>query len=1325
MRRYSKSTGLTTSPFVTSPILSAPADSDGDNVYLLTVVASDSGSGAFIDSENIQVTVTDVDDAPVLAEDTAVSVDENRTLVGTFGATDASRDRITYTLEGADESLFRIDGTSGRVVFVFAPDFETPLDSNGDNVYEITVIATDDSAEMLSDSQNVSVTVIDVNDAPELPEISSIFVNENTTFVRTISATDADGDTITYTLEGSDANLFTIDSSTGRVDFISAPDFEAPDDRNQDNLYAITVVATDDGTGELTDREDVSVLVRNVNETNQSPVLQGDTNVSVAEGTTAVDTFAALDADGDTITYSLTGADADAFVINSSTGEVTFAAAPNFQSPSDSNSDNVYEITVVATDDGAGSLFDSQNVLVQVTSANRAPFFSNDVAVDTPENTTNVGMFVANDPDGDTLTYSLTGVDAALFTINSSTGEVAFVSAPDFETPLDADANNFYEFGVVATDESGLSGTQLTTVAVINVNEAPEILNLDGDVVNFTGGDPQTLLDVGGDALVSDVDSANFDSGSLTVTLNSANGSDGLVIDSTQITTDGMFVSFNGTQIGTFTSVDDSSAQIQTLTFGFNGDADATAVTALIRAIAYENTNASQTNGSRTVDFVLTDGDGGTSTVSTVRISLAAGNVAPESNSSASSFIEDTTTEITVSGTDDDGTVAEIRIVQLPANGTLYTDAALNNEAVGGTSYATTNGSLTLFFVPDADFNGDTSFEFAAIDDLGREDTTAGRHSLEGTAVNDAPVLDNTGQNTLTSIDEDNFDSLGDRVRDIIASATGNPDGISDVDADPSEGIAIFDFDSTNGTWEYSSDDGATFTEFVPPFTSTALLLTDDALIRFVPNEGFSGDASFSYRAWDQTTGLEGDSISVPSNIGGTGSLSVSTDTATITVNNVDSPHLIDLNGAATGDNNTVTYTENDSPILVAPNATVEDFGENDIASLTISGDGFGGADTEFRIEGRSFVPGEDISHTFDVNGQSITASTAGGGIIVTSSEGTDTPILTSNLQAIIQGLSFRSESDGINTDDQIEIRFTATDLAGQTSPLVTSTISLIGVNDSPELDDTVAADFSSINEDDFNSAGTVIADILARSVSDQDGDPEGIAIFNADQTNGTFEYLTVGATEYVAFGDVSESAALLLDASTRIRFVPTPNYNGDATISFKAWDQTIGAEGEKIATAGNSGGTNSLSTGDDTAIITVNPVNDAPTIDLDADDSAGSNGNNFETMFVGGGNAVLVTDGTALNDVDGPIETITVSISDIRNGVDEVLLFASNDNIVSNYDQPNGLLTFTNAGTATNADFEQVLNSLTYENTSSARLISPIGAGSLLSSTMENWTAV
>ena len=70
------------------------------------------------------------------------------------------------------------------------------------------------------------------------------------------------------------------------------------------------------------------------------------------------------------------------------------------------------------------------------------------------------------------------------------------------------------------------SGNTIVNITPVEDNEAPEITNLDGDVFNVTAGGPPTLLDVGADALVSDVDSSDFDSGLLAVTINSANISD-------------------------------------------------------------------------------------------------------------------------------------------------------------------------------------------------------------------------------------------------------------------------------------------------------------------------------------------------------------------------------------------------------------------------------------------------------------------------------------------------------------------------------------------------------------------------------------------------------------------------------------------------------------------------------------------------------------------------------------------------------------------------------------------------------------------------------
>jgi hypothetical protein len=85
------------------------------------------------------------------------------------------------------------------------------------------------------------------------------------------------------------------------------------------------------------------------------------------------------------------------------------------------------------------------------------------------ENQTVVTTATATDPDGDTLTYSLGGVDAQLFSINSN-GEITFKSAPDFENPTDTGADNTYNITVTASDGS-LTSSQAVVIAVTNATE--------------------------------------------------------------------------------------------------------------------------------------------------------------------------------------------------------------------------------------------------------------------------------------------------------------------------------------------------------------------------------------------------------------------------------------------------------------------------------------------------------------------------------------------------------------------------------------------------------------------------------------------------------------------------------------------------------------------------------------------------------------------------------------------------------------------------------------------------------------------------------------
>jgi VCBS repeat-containing protein len=106
--------------------------------------------------------------------------------------------------------------------------------------------------------------------------------------------------------------------------------------------------------------------------------------------------------------------------------------------------------------------------------ANGPPVFTSGAAFSTPENSTLVGTIGATDPDGNALTYAIVaGDDRAFFTINASTGELRFLTAPDFETPGDTGADNHYALTVSASDGIAPAVQQAITVAVTDLAEGP------------------------------------------------------------------------------------------------------------------------------------------------------------------------------------------------------------------------------------------------------------------------------------------------------------------------------------------------------------------------------------------------------------------------------------------------------------------------------------------------------------------------------------------------------------------------------------------------------------------------------------------------------------------------------------------------------------------------------------------------------------------------------------------------------------------------------------------------------------------------------------
>ena len=393
--------------FAASPDYEDPDDSNVDNVYRITVRASD---GILTASRDVTVTVTN-GPPTITSGSPSVSYDEGGTgSVATYRASDPGGGAVTWSLPNTSFETDRFDfdiSPGGVLTFAASPDYEDPDDSNVDNVYRITVRASDGSGG--SDDRDVTVTVTNVNEniPPDITggPSSASYAEGGTGSVATYRASDPDGDPITWSLPNTSFETDRFDfgiSSGGVLTFDSSPDYEDPDDSNRDNVYRVTVRASD-GSGGSDDRN-VTVTV-----TNRAPTItSGSSSASYAEGgTVSVATYRASDPGGGAITWSLpnTSFETDRFDFDISPGGVlTFAASPDYEDPDDSNVDNVYRITVRASD---GILTASRDVTVTVT--NGPPTItSGSPSVSYDEGGTgSVATYRASDPGGGAVTWSL------------------------------------------------------------------------------------------------------------------------------------------------------------------------------------------------------------------------------------------------------------------------------------------------------------------------------------------------------------------------------------------------------------------------------------------------------------------------------------------------------------------------------------------------------------------------------------------------------------------------------------------------------------------------------------------------------------------------------------------------------------------------------------------------------------------------------------------------------------------------------------------------------------------------------------------------------
>ena len=395
-----------------------------------------------------------------------------RSVGAPISATDPEGDTLLYSLQSGGD-VFDIRAATGQLSTKAELDYETAATHS-------VVVAVSDGKDLDGESDpavdatvEVTVSVIDVNEPPAFPdtETGQRSVVEGAIAGRSvgapISATDPEGDTLLYSLQ-SGGDVFDIRAATGQLSTKAELDYETAATHS-------VVVAVSDGKdldGEPDPAVDATVEVTvSVIDVNEPPALSGPSAVEFLERSgDSVGAYAALDPDGDELSWSLGGADAASFEI-SAEGVLRFLSPPDFDAAGDADGDYAYEVQVRVTDgkNAAGEFDPAVDATVEVTvsviDVNWPPALSGPSAVDFLDRSTflgdrgnaRVGAYAAFDLDGDELSWSLGGADAASFEI-SAEGVLRFLSPPDFDAAGDADGDNAYEVQVRVTDGKNAAG---------------------------------------------------------------------------------------------------------------------------------------------------------------------------------------------------------------------------------------------------------------------------------------------------------------------------------------------------------------------------------------------------------------------------------------------------------------------------------------------------------------------------------------------------------------------------------------------------------------------------------------------------------------------------------------------------------------------------------------------------------------------------------------------------------------------------------------------------------------------------------------------------
>ena len=471
---------------------------------------------------------------------------------------------------------------------------------------------------------------------------------------------------------------------------------------------------------------------------------------------------------------------------------------------------------------------------------------------------------------------------------------------------------------------------------------------------------------------------------------------------------------------------------------------------------------------------------------------------------------------------------------------------------------------------------------------------------------------------------------------------------ITDVNNSPyTGGIAITGF-TGDGTWEYAPYLASSFKPVPAVSTSNALLfLPSVAKLQYTPNPGTLAPATFTYVAWDTTTGTNGTSVdlSQAGATGGTTAYSTASDTATITFNHapvltagvpqtvmgrsttgsspVTSPLTAFIN---TGSANATAISDSD------PGAVV-----GGIAVVGVTGSGT----WAYSTDGTNFT-------TIDPSTGNSTAVVLANNVTLRYTPGTDL--------SITPKITYRAwdTTDGKQTGNIVDLSAAAS-VGGTTAYSTAEDSAEVLVNHAPVLVPATPGP-APMGTTDQNTAITIPLSTFINNTAGTgtvitDSDPGavvgGIAITQV-VGNGTWAY-SLDGTNFVNIDKtkISNTSALLLPEGAALRYTPDSKNGETAKITYEAWDTTAGSSGQ-LFDASATGGATAFSVASDTAALVVTDVNVAPVI-TPASPSLGATQQNAAkvvalTSFINNGSGTTVISDVKTNAVVGGIAVVGIT---------------------------------------------------------------------------------